>query len=68
MMAETAMSGTRTVHWDNLPQDLTLLQLADTAFALGIDLKVYLVPLARCPYLAEAWERKAMREFGKDVR
>ena len=51
----------RRFNWDDLPQDLTLRQLSDTCFALGITLRVRLVRIVD-PFLDEAWRRKARHE------
>jgi len=43
-------------------QDLTLREFADLYWMLGLTPKLRLVRL--CPFLADAWRRKARRERG----
>ena len=52
------------VLWDDLPRDVTVRQVADTASAMGIKMQVCLTPLFPCPFLADAWRRLAARERG----
>jgi hypothetical protein len=49
-----------------MPKGATVRDLSNVAFALGVTLRIRLIDI--CPFLWDAWQRKAARERGCEVR